>query len=182
MKKVILFLALGVFCFSSSGFKEVRWRTSKENVIREIGEKYKFNKQYNRLEYKRLSFAGRELKDVRFNFENDRLVSWYGKFYLMPSETNYVLDTYFSKYGENSPLSNSEIKDMANFLGRTVFSHKGDENNIFIKIKPYIMNHYEILVYYREPYSLEELDRKQRAKDEIERKIRQKQEDLEKDI
>ena len=45
MKKIFLLcLLLGVFCFSSDGFKEVKWGASQKSVIEYLGPNYKIDK------------------------------------------------------------------------------------------------------------------------------------------
>ena len=66
MKKIFLLcLLLGVFCFSSDGFKEVKWGASQKSVIEYLGPNYKIDKT-NILIYENVPFANFNLSKSSF--------------------------------------------------------------------------------------------------------------------
>ncbi len=127
MRKIfLLFLLLSVFCFSSDGFKEVKWGMSQESVIEYLGPNYKIDKK-NILIYKNIPFANFKLSDLRFKFKDDKLIEWEGYGYPSGRQVNELRDAYSKKYGREISSYKEWKSDVLTF---------GDENG-FIKMSFY---------------------------------------------
>ena len=165
MKKILLFLLLGVFCFSTEGFKNLKWGSSKQEVINTLGAKYKSDKKKDQIIYEKIDFADENLTKATFGFVDEKLVNWSGSIFIRDTDAKKIIDTYISKYGMN-PLSKDMIKDIKNsehkVYGEIVFSYEDKNGIILIDQAPYMSAYgvyfVQLSIFYRAPYT--ELERK----------------------
>lgn len=81
MKKILLLcmLFLSSFCFSTDGFKDLKWGSSKNEVIKELGTKYQISKKNsNAIVYEEVPFSFMTFTELILIFEDDKLKEWEG--------------------------------------------------------------------------------------------------------
>ena len=128
MKKILFLCMLffSIFSFSTDGFKDLKWGSSREKVIESLG-----TPAYNRgniIKYKNVKFANVYLMDLEFEFENNKLIRWTGLGYESKSELDKLASNLSEKYKgfelryENR---NDELSDILNKYKVTEYSSEG---------------------------------------------------------
>ena len=121
MKKIFLLcLLLGVFCFSSDGFKEVNWGASQKSVIEYLGPNYKIDKT-NILIYENVPFANFNLSNIKFKFKDDKLIEWEGYGYPTGREVSELRDAYSKKYGKEVSSYKESKSDVLTYADKNGF-------------------------------------------------------------
>ena len=99
MKRIIfLFLLLGIFCFSNTGFKNVEWGMSQEEVISKVKGTYRIGN--GEVLYKNILFSNVKMESVMFYFADGKLNSWVGMTECTQNEFKNLISNYESKYGK----------------------------------------------------------------------------------
>ena len=102
MRKILLFLLLGVFCFSADGFKNLKWGSEKEEVIQEMGSDYKNDKKKNAVIYKNKQFSNLDLTSLTFIFKENKLTEWEAFSLTTKRNLTDLIEAYKEKYGVRS--------------------------------------------------------------------------------
>ena len=108
MKKIILivFLMLNILSFSLEGFKDLKWGSSKEEVVKKLGKNYELTDQG--ISYLNVDFANVNLQAVSFTFIDNKLVSWLGYGEYTSSTIKEMTTAFIEKYGELQILEETE--------------------------------------------------------------------------
>ncbi len=105
MKKVLLFLLLGIFCFSDNTLLNgIDWGNSKEDIISKHGKPNKIDKKKGDIKYYNLKLENINLDEVTFQFEENELVTWYALTKIERKES----EDFISILKENSALKFSK--------------------------------------------------------------------------
>ena len=98
MKKTIfiLFLLFGIFTFSTTGFKNIKWGTTREEVIKIMGEPNYSKGQI--MQYQKIKFDNVDLRFVTMKFDNGKLISWEGAGFVLRSDLNVLVEHFQKKY------------------------------------------------------------------------------------
>lgn len=135
MKKIILivFLMLNILSFSLEGFKDLKWGSSKEEVIKKLGKNYEIIDQG--IAYSNVDFANVNLKAVSFTFINNKLVSWLGYGEYTSDTIQEMASAFIQKYGELQILENDEdfIFTRNDARGTALFTIFGKETKNYPK-------------------------------------------------
>lgn len=130
MRKILLILVfyLSAICFSTDGFKDLKWGSSPKQVIMKMGEARSIDLKNgeNGLIYEDVDFFNLNLETLLFAFENNKLVSWMGEADCTSIEIIKILDEFEKKYGK---LKAGESSD-----GLPVYHYFGHFNSVSFKI------------------------------------------------
>ena len=171
MKKILLLCMLffSTLCFSTDGFKDLKWGSSKNEVIKELGTKYQIPKNdSNAIEYRDVPFSFLTFSRLTFTFKDDMLKEWEGYTSVSADELLLLLKSFKEKYGVDS-MSKDEISGYDIVYIR-------DKNGIikFMSSKSAIVNGraYFVSLEYRRPYTKEELEQIKKENQEYDNKVK----------
>lgn len=105
---ILLVLCLGTLSFSTTGFKNLKWGTSKEEAIRVMGEPNYSKGQI--IQYGLNKFDNIYLRFVTLKFDNGKLVAWEGAGFVSESQLNVLIEHFQKKYKGFSAFSDNDKK------------------------------------------------------------------------
>ena len=150
MRKIILgIFLLGMFCFSNTGIKNIKWGMSEEDLEAKFGKAY-INVQGIRT-YKNISYSNIKLEKVAFYFENGKLISWTALSECTMPEFKNLTSEHEKKYGKLDQETTSEYirysrKDSKSFAGYLLYLKKAsDPSKISMSISYFDPEHYKYL-------------------------------------
>ena len=104
MKKILLLcmLFLSSFCFSTDGFKDIKWGSNLETIRKKYGysfsdKKNDFGEEYY---YSKIEFSNMKLEIITFYFENKKLTSWDAFGTEDKEQLEILKENLTKKYGE----------------------------------------------------------------------------------
>ncbi len=171
MKKILLLcmLFLSSFCFSTDGFKDLKWGSSKNEVTKELGTKYQISKKNsNAIVYEKVPFSFMTFTELTLIFEDDKLKEWEGYTSVTSDELLLLLKSFKEKYGVDS-MTRDEMS------GYDIVYIRDKSGVIkFISSKSAVINgrKYLIQLEYRRPYTKEELEQIKKENQEHDNKIK----------
>ena len=167
MKKILLlFLTFGLFCFSNTGFKDLKWGVSREEVIKKVGKPVSNEEEF--LFYSNINFANLNLKDLGFTFFDNKLRNWIAHAECTPEEYKELIDEYELKYGKLRmyKTKNGYASEHEDSNGVAIFSINFEESAKISKKND--LKYFVILSYYDPNYKeLSEKNKKQKYKNEL---------------
>ena len=133
MKKILLFLLLTVLCFSTDGFKDLKWGANREEVIKIMGEP-EYNKG-QKIQYKQLiRFDNIYFRFVTLEFDSSKFVAWEGAGFVSEEELNVLIEHFQKKYkGFNVISSDNKTYVCNDTKGRIVLSYYKEYQEISIR-------------------------------------------------
>ena len=138
MKKLFLFLFLGIFCFSEDfileGYKNFKWGTDKKVVIKALGSDYKTipesNKGISSIGYdQKIKIGNIEISGVKLIFRDEKLVEWDGWQDTNLEDFMEIVGAYAEKYGNDFYFSDYGKSGCA-------FTYFDDRGVVVISITP----------------------------------------------
>ena len=147
MKRIFfLFVLLGIFSFSNTGFKNIEWGMSKEEVISKVTGIHRDGEAG--ILYKNIIFSNVKMESVLFEFSNGKLVSWGGKTECTEEEFKNLISNFEYKHGKlEREVTSEEVSFIKNdsksmVVYRVILGEATSQSKFFIFISYFDPKYY----------------------------------------